>query len=63
MNKPPREEFPRPLPHPRFFGWATAIALAGLLVWNARLEGLWNPNFGFILLMIVLALGAAYARK
>lgn len=63
MNKPLREEFPRPIPHPRFFGWATAIVLAGVLVWNVRLYGLWTPELGFLSAMIFLAVGAAYARK
>lgn len=31
------DEFPRPLPHPLFFGWATVIGLFGVTLWNLRL--------------------------
>jgi hypothetical protein len=55
------DEFPRPLPHPRFFGWATVMGLAGVALWNLRLgEG---QAAAGVITMILFVLPGLMRRK
>jgi len=59
-QNPRDEQFPRPLPHPVFFAWATIIGLVGVVLWNLRLG---RTSEGIVLVAMILLIAVGLIRR
>jgi hypothetical protein len=52
------KEFPRPMPHPKFVGWAALVGLAGVYYWQSRINGIgpWQSVAYWVAIAVVFCI-------